>query len=118
MEKLVYYLRSCSRDTDRVGIAPWLGGDRICGHTGHVCWYRVCRKDKERVTVRSGDDPKEKYLVFTENETFENTDSTLFWKFNSSDVQGQLDRGKSYRVLVAGWRISFLSSYRNIIEIE
>lgn len=59
-----------------------------------------------------------KYLVFTDSEVFENTDSLLYWKFNSSDVYGQLEIGKTYKARVYGWRIKFLSNYRNIIEIK
>ncbi len=70
-------------------------------------------KEKER--VRSGD--SDKYLVWADSETFENSDSLLHWKFNSSDTYGQLEVGKTYVVRVYGWRISFLSYYRNIITI-
>ena len=45
--------------------------------------------DKERITEKDSDGgTSSKYLIFTDSETFENTDSTLFWKFNSSDVYG------------------------------
>ena len=67
---------------------------------------------------KSGDSVTSTYMIFTENETFKNTDSLLFWKFNSSDVYGKLQKGKTYNVRVVGWRISFLSRYRNIIEIK
>jgi hypothetical protein len=74
--------------------------------------------DKERVTVKNGDSITNKYLVFTEaGEVFENTDSLLYLKFSSSDVQGHLRNGEKYEVKVAGWRIPFISSYRNIISV-
>ncbi|MFA5376067.1 MAG: hypothetical protein WC455_10010 [Dehalococcoidia bacterium] len=69
--------------------------------------------DKERV-VDSGDS---KYLVFTETEVFENTDCLALGKFNSSDVYGQLEIGETYQVQVYGWRIPFLSMYRNIVKV-
>ena len=75
-------------------------------------------KDKDHVVAGSGDNMSGKYLVYAEGETFENEDSFMHWKFNSSDVQGQLDRGARYRVKVYGWRIPFFSWYRNIVEIE
>lgn len=68
----------------------------------------------ERVSDRTSS----RYLVFTENETFENTDSIAFFKFNSSDIYGQINEGKIYKAKVAGVRIPFLSKYRNIIEIQ
>lgn len=72
----------------------------------------------DRIVERNGEDIHSKYLVYTEEETFENTDSWMFWKFNSSDVQGRLLEGNRYRVKVYGWRIPFFSSYRNIVKIK
>ena len=74
--------------------------------------------DKERVVTGSGDSTSSKYLVFTDKEVFENTDCMVLFKFNSSDIYGALDVGKKYRAKVYGWRIPFLSSYRNIISVE
>ena len=59
-----------------------------------------------------------KYLIFTNGEVFENTDDIVFLKYNSSDIQSQLEVGKSYNVRVAGFRVPFLSWYRNIIKIN
>lgn len=80
-------------------------------------------KGKERIVEthereKGKTDVSSKYLVFAENETFENTDSFLVWKFNSSDVQGSLDQGKSYDCSVYGWRVPFLSWYRNIVSCK
>ena len=79
----------------------------------------VTKTDRITETSGSGKDltVTSKYLVFTENETFENTDSWLFWKFNSSDFNGKFVAGSTYKVKVAGWRIPFFSSYRNIVSI-
>lgn len=57
-----------------------------------------------------------KYLVFTESEVFENTDAFWALKFNSSDIQGQIGVGETCTLRVYGWRIPFLSMYRNILE--
>ena len=73
---------------------------------------------KERVTKGTGENMESKYMVFTETEVFENTDVLWFWKWNSSDVQGKLKANDTYNVKVVGWRVPFLSMYRNIIEIE
>ena len=70
--------------------------------------------DKE-VTSKEG---VKKYLVYTDGEVFENTDTVWFFKFNSSDVYGSLKEGEQYIVKVAGWRKPFFSWYRNIIKIE
>lgn len=87
---------------------------------------RITVEEKERITVGSGESISGKFIVYAkayyndgpESEVFENTDSFLFLKFNSADMQQSLKKGNSYRVKVAGWRIPFLSMYRNIIKEE
>ena len=68
----------------------------------------------ERIT--KGDDSY--YLIYTKDETFKEEDDLLFLKFNSSDIYGKLLVGETYNVSVAGFRIPFLSSYRNIVGIN
>lgn len=48
------------------------------------------------------------WLVWSDDETFKNDNSTLYWKFDGSDLQGQLRTDSTYTVLVAGWRVPFL----------
>jgi hypothetical protein len=73
--------------------------------------------DKDRIVERDGDGgTRSKYLIFTDQETFENTDSLLAGKFNSSDVYGRLKVGDVCRFKVNGFRNGFLSMYRNILE--
>jgi hypothetical protein len=68
-------------------------------------------EDKERV--------ENNYLVWTkEGEVFEISDSLAYMRFNSSDFYGEIEVGETYNVLVSGWRIPFLSMYRNIIEFK
>lgn len=55
-----------------------------------------------------------KYLVFTEGETFEVTDSIIRMKFNSSDLYGAIPVGTDCVFEVDGWRVPVLSMYRNI----
>lgn len=68
---------------------------------------------KERVTT----DRNSKYLVFTDTETLENTDALFHLKYNSSDIYSELQIGETYKAKVYGWRIPFLSRYRNIVYI-
>ena len=75
-------------------------------------------KDKERIVTGSGETLSSKYLVFASNETFENSDAWFSLKFSSSDLQGKLERGRDYSVVVYGWRIPFLSMYRNIVSVN
>lgn len=64
-----------------------------------------------------------KYLVFGENKNgealvFENADSFLRLKWNSSDIQTQLKEDNTYKITVVGYRIPSLSRYQNIIKAE
>lgn len=76
-------------------------------------------EDKERV-VTSGSAGKtdSKYLIFTDKEVFENTDSLLAFKFNSSDLYGKIHKGQTCEFKVVGFRVPFLSMYRNILEAK
>jgi hypothetical protein len=78
----------------------------------------VTIKDKERITTGSGENISSKFIVYTQDEVFENTDSTLFLKFDSSDLQNELTPSNTYKVKVAGWRIPVVPSYRNILSVE
>lgn len=68
---------------------------------------RVCNRDNEC-----------KYLIFTDVETFEVTDSLIHFRFNSSDYYGSIQRDQTYTFTVVGWRIPLMSMHRNIIDKE
>lgn len=70
--------------------------------------------DKERVVK----DQSSYYLIYTDTETFTIQDSTIKWRFDSSDVYGHIEEGKTYEFTVFGWRSGFFSMYRNIISYE
>jgi len=76
--------------------------------------------DKERIVTSDGDGgTRSYYLVFTkDNDVLINTDSWWYLKFDSSSLQGELERGKTYTVKVYGWRIPLLSSYPNIVKVR
>ncbi len=71
-------------------------------------------EDKERVRKGTID----KYLIFTDKGTFENSDCLLLGKFDSSDMYNDLKKTKKYRAKVYGLRIPIFSMYKNIYEIE
>ena len=85
--------------------------------------YTITVTDKERIYEGSGDTSSSKYLVFGDDDNgnslvFENTDCFIRGKWNSSNIQGQLKKGNTYKITVVGYRVSFFSMYQNIIKIE
>ena len=68
------------------------------------------------------DGESSEYLVFVdkgnEKEVLCNADSLYAWKWNSSDFYNELVIGKTYKLRVYGYRVPYLSWYRNIIEYE
>lgn len=86
--------------------------------------YSVTITDKERITESSKDSGSaSKYFVFVDDENgnslvFENMDCFMRWKFNSSNLQGKLKEGNTYKITVIWYRVPFLSWYQNIIKAE
>lgn len=70
----------------------------------------------EKESIRAGDGNK--YLIFTDSEVFENTDEVFVGKFNSSDFYRVIKVGTKYEFRTIGFRIPFLSMYKNIIGIK
>ena len=64
-----------------------------------------------------------KYLVFTKTEdgetrVFSVEDSILRFRWNSSDVYGEIEVGKTYQFTTVGFRFEILSMYENIIDFQ
>ncbi len=60
----------------------------------------------------------DKYLVYTNDGTYEITDS-LFWpRFDSSDLYGYIEVGQTYEFTVAGYRVPLFTMYPNIYEAK
>ena len=49
---------------------------------------------------------------------FQNTDSLIEWKWNSSDVQARLKEGDRFQIQAYGWRVPFFSMYENITSVK
>jgi hypothetical protein len=80
----------------------------------------VWEKDRECTTSTNSEGHSTmscRYVVHTDSETFENTDSLWNWKFNSSDVQRNLRVDEQACLKVVGYRIALVSAYRNIVAI-
>lgn len=69
-------------------------------------------QDKWIKRPKGNDD--ELYLVNCGGNTYKVED--LFWKgkFNSADIYGNLEVGKTYEIEVTGHRLGFFSEYQNI----
>jgi len=81
--------------------------------------YIITVTGKERII----DDESSKYLIFGDTDegeslVFENTDTLIRGKFNSSDFQGKMKIGQRYKVTVVGFREPFFSWYENIIDVQ
>lgn len=96
-------------------------GCGTCTVAPHFSRDTYVAKVTEKTVKRNNDD--DEYLVFTELRNgsvrvFENTDSLLEGKFNSSDVYARIKVGETYRLETYGWRIPALSAYENIVGVE
>lgn len=85
--------------------------------------YTITITDKERIYEGSGDSSSSKYLVFGDDTNgtslvFKNTDCFIRGKWNSSNLQGKMKEGNTYRITVVGYRVPFFSMYQNIIKVE
>jgi hypothetical protein len=93
----------------------------IClGITGYanVSTVAVKVEGKERITESVGDKIESYYLVYTDKGTFKLEDDLFRGNFYSSDVYGKLKQDSTYTFKTSGYRIGFLSSYPNIIEVK
>jgi len=70
----------------------------------------------ERIVDNGG--KSSRYLIYTKQGVYQDTDTLLFGKFNSSDLYSQLQQNKTYSCLTVGWRVPFLSWYPNLIKCQ
>jgi len=70
--------------------------------------------DKARITVED----RGYYLIYTEDRVFKNKDCLVCWKFNSSNIYGELRKGQTYTLKFYGFRFPIFSWYPNIWEVE
>jgi hypothetical protein len=69
--------------------------------------------DKERINNQDSS----YYLVFADEGEFKIEDTIAYGNFSSSSLYGKLKAGNKYRVKITGWRVGFMSTYPNIVEI-
>lgn len=88
------------------------------GWIGHPYWTAAETTFTVTCLDRVVSENESKWIVLTETETLENTDSLAYLKFNSSDIQGRIKVGQTYTAKVYGWRVPILSMYRNIVSVN
>lgn len=103
-----------------VALVGWAGFETAYQTQKETVTFTVTEKTNFRSGGKSSGD---KYLLFTtkadgKEEVFENSDSFLRWKFNSSDVQGHLKDGQTYTAEAIGFRNNFWSIYRNVTNVK
>lgn len=64
------------------------------------------------------DNKSKKYLVFTDQGTFQNEDDLFMLKFNSADIRGKIQVGKKYEITTTGMRSGFMSWFPNIVHVN
>lgn len=70
---------------------------------------------KERVCdTHPGKTMQCRYLIFTDQGTYQITDSLLAGRWSSSDTYARFKEGETYKFEVYGWRIPISSSYPNV----
>lgn len=73
---------------------------------------------KERITEKNGDQLNSFYLVYTDKGTMKLEDDMFRGNFYSSDVYGKIKQDSTYTFKTSGYRIGWMSSYPNIIEVK
>jgi hypothetical protein len=67
-------------------------------------------------SVRSG--KGNQYRVYTSCGTLKVSDAVVIWRFDSADVYGAIQPGKTYRFKTGGYRVGFFSMFPNVIEVK
>lgn len=69
-------------------------------------------------TERVERDGDSKYMVFTDGGVYENVDSIINWKYNSSDIYAELKVGDVCTFRLSGFRIRMMSMQKNVLDYE
>lgn len=69
---------------------------------------------KESVNLQDG----HQYRVYTDCGTYTIKDNLNLFRFNSADLYGSIIQNKTYNIHSGGYRLSFLSTFPNIISVE
>lgn len=115
---------------NKVGILAWVALAVPAILIGYVLCLSVSGNFNTHTAVmtvtgkeRVNKDDTSYYLVFGKDMdgktvVYKNTDNILRGKWNSSEMQGELEVGSTYQVNLVGYRVPLLSWYENIIKAE
>ena len=95
-----------------LAVALILGGVKLAGRFSTETVVATVNEKGERCASRDSC----KYMIYTDKGVYQNTDSLLYWKWDSAEVYNDLKVGKTYNLTVAGWRVAFLSWFPNVVE--
>ena len=96
---------------------------------GTVIWGAFASNSNKREVVATVSEKEVKnygqhgkYLIFTKRDedvdVYEVEDNLFQGRWNSSDLYGKLEEGKTYKFTVIGIRNNFFSMYPNILNAE
>jgi heme/copper-type cytochrome/quinol oxidase subunit 2 len=97
-----------------IGFVPFIHYNTMETISADVTEKYVKRKsdsDEYRIATRSTNDTNQV-------EVFKNVDSILSFKFNSADVNARIAVGDTCTLRVNGFRVPWLSMFRNVIEVK
>jgi len=86
----------------------------------YLIFERSLTEKELKITVKEVEadlDVEGKYLVYTKDEIFENSNNFFLGKSNAKELYDKLRKGKTYIIKVVGIRLPMISKYRNIVEI-
>ena len=87
---------------------------------GYLFFERFLTEKQVTITVldssQFGDEPG-RYLIFTKDEVFEDTNNYYHDKHNATEVYKKLQRGKTYVVRVVSFYWPDIPHFRNIIDV-
>lgn len=94
----------------------------VVGNYGYAKWTVDNFNGTVQNTVLCGSEKTHYCVVVAKDdgteEVLENTDSVWWGKWNSADFQAHFEPNKKFHFTVYGWRIPFLTAFRNVVGAE
>ncbi len=87
---------------------------------GYLFFERFLTEKEVTITVINSEkfgDETGRYIIFTPDEVFEDTNDYYHDKHNATEVFNKLQKGRTYKVKVVSFYWPALPHFRNIIEV-